>query len=512
MSEKIVVKKFSSEKTAFFSTILIGLFAHGYILTHNLILHDNTYNFYLGATYPFGRWMIEIVTRFTNALNNTYLHFSTPLYLGVIAIIYIAAAAVLLTRLFDIKDKYSIVALSGIMVSFPMVTSLMGFMFMSAVNMLGMLLAVLGAYIVCKYKKWYSFIAGIILMTCGVGIYQAYIAVFVSIFLIFFMYELNGEKTESPLKSFFKGVAYYGGACVATLISYLLMMKFFLWHYNTELTSYQGMDSAASTTVSQYLSRIAAAYKEFINPVSGTTRCMYQGGARYLYYITIILAVLVTADLLYKLISGKKYVLAGLELVLFALLPLAVNFVYVMCDVNVHSVMMYGEVFLFVYVIVFSKLSELKKPSFPQFIVPVCMFVLVLLNCRFSNICYLRGEYVQNASAAYFNRMVSRIESTQGYDVSLPVAFDGYGPSNDENLFVYPEFTDTVNIYPFSLSTVINNYNWQTFMKVTTGYNPDIVDIEEIKDPESIAAIESMPSYPNEGSIAVIDGIIVIKF
>lgn len=502
--------KKENDAITFISAVIFGLIAHGYILTHNLILHDNTYNFYLGATYPFGRWMLEVVTRFTNFVNDSYFHFSTPLYLGVLAILWIAVTAVILVRLLDIKNKVSSVAISGIMVTFPMVTSLMGFMFMSAINMFGMMLSIIGAALVIKKKKWYTFIIGAGIMACGAGIYQAYIATFVALFLIYFIKEVFESKEENFIKGFFKNVAYYAGACITALLMYLAVMKFFLWHYHTELTDYQGMSDAGSVGIATYLKRIGVAYKEFIRPVKDTTRNMYQAGAYKLYFVLLVIGLSLALHVLVK--AYKEKLSKGIVLtLLMALIPLGTNFVYVMCDVNVHSVMMYAECFFFVFILLLKEmLPQREKPLLMvvDYIPAAMVLLLVLLNIRFSNICYLRGEYIQNAATAYFNRMITRIESTEGYDTDKWVVFVG-NPGETSGNFVYPQFLDTVNVFPFSLPTVINNYNWQTFMVATTGYNPSIADVEDIKDK---AAVEALNIYPADGSIKIIDDIVVVRF
>ncbi|MCQ2524122.1 MAG: glucosyltransferase domain-containing protein [Lachnospiraceae bacterium] len=509
---KANIKK--NDISTFLSVIITGLIAHGYIFTHNIILHDNTYNFYLGATYPFGRWMIEVVTRITNLINGQYVHFSTPLYLGVLSLIYIAVAAVIIERLFDVKSPLFGVLIGAMMVSFPMVTSLMGFMFMSAINMFGMLLSIIGSAIIIKYRKWYAYIGGVIILACGAGIYQAYICTFICMFLIYFFFEVYKCQEENFLKWFFIRVLYYGGACIAALVSYLAIMKFFLWHYHTELSDYQGMSSAASTTISQYIDRIIKAYTEFFTPVKDTTRNMYQGGNYGLYRITILIVIFLGCFVIGKTFKKKEFKKAVCLLLLFLIIPLGVNFIYVMCDVNVHSVMMYAEVFFFIFAMLLMDTirsdDEIggKCQSILYGFLAFVILSMVILNCRFSNTAYLRGEYIQNAGIEYFNRMVTRIESVDGYDPNLFVAFVG-DPVPDQNLFAYPEFGSYINVYPFSLPTVIYNYNWHTFMKATVGYNPPTVDLDYLKDS---SAVDSMPCYPSDGSVRIIEDVVVVKF
>ncbi len=79
------------------------------------------------------------------------------------------------------------------MAVFPAVTSTLGFMFTAPYYFLGTLFGVFGVALSCKAKKWYTYLAGIVLMGCAVGVYQANIPVCVCI-ILFYAIKKTAEK------------------------------------------------------------------------------------------------------------------------------------------------------------------------------------------------------------------------------------------------------------------------------------------------------------------------------
>lgn len=150
---------------------------------------------------------------------------------------------------------------------------------------------------------------------------------------------------------------------------------------------------------------------------------------------------------------------------------------------------------------------KLKWKSFANVCTVIPITIMVILYCRYANVCYLNADYVQKAGISYFNRMITRIESTEGYVAGMPVVFIGERPNVDSSVFLYTEF-DEIHIWPYEFKTMVNNWNWYDFMKSTCGFNPPRGDATLFADNEEVI---SMPSYPSDGSIQIIDGVVVIK-
>ena len=176
--------------------------------------------------------------------------------------------------------------------------------------------------------------------------------------------------------------------------------------------------------------------------------------------------------------------------------------------------MMYAECMVFVlmcYLLSSCKGQLAKAVSLERLakgIIVLNMLFMIFLYSRLANICYLKADYLEKAGMMYLNRLVMRIESTENYSPELPVAFVGKSPVPDNKLFLYPEF-QSVSFFPFSMNTMVTDYNWDSFMKSTCGFNPDIIAAAPF---EELEEVEMMPCYPQPGSIKVIDQCVVVKF
>ena len=89
--------------------------------------------------------------------------------------------------------------------------------------------------------------------------------------------------------------------------------------------------------------------------------------------------------------------------------PLAVNFIYVMCDPNqVDGIMAYGEVMVFVYAVwLISRCMDghrLVRRAGSAVVILVC--VLAVMLARFDNLCYLKAQYMQTQGISYFTTLI----------------------------------------------------------------------------------------------------------
>ena len=499
-------------KTGFISTFIWGFMAHGVMLTNKLSWHDDVYQWFeLGATYESGRWMLERLKLWEEYLYGSTLY-SMPLYNGTISILCIALIVALLIHLLEFKSQLGCVALAGIMVTFPVVTGMLGYMFTAPAYMFGLLLGVTGAYIICKYKKWYTYIAGLLLCACCVGTYQAFIPVIISIFVIY-MLKCNIEYQDKDIQDIVKEIAYYVAACMGFMVLYFVINNQVLDYYDAELLGYNGINDMGSTSIWGYLERIVLAYKIFIKPDMTSSANMYPIGLSRCYkYVLIMLAVLMLYYL-YKVY--KKSVCSGIYVtVLFAVLPLATNFVYFMCDIDaVHTLTVYGKAFVLVYLLFLLEHLHIEEIKWKQYIAKVgfiFMFVMAVMYVRFDNMCYLKAEVSQTQAIQYLSTMVTRIKSIEGYKDDLPVVFVNGRDKRDVTITHLPHF-DAINILPYDKNVygLLNNYIWTVYMNNWVGFNPPILPEDVVNWREDV---KDMPEYPDDGSIQIIDGMIVVKF
>ena len=116
------------ERWAFLSAMLVGFLTHSFIMYNKMsYLDDCIYYFKLGATFPSGRWGLGIIEAILNWLE--LQPYSMPLTNGLLTIFFIALMAVVLVRMFGVKDSVFAALIGAYMVVFPTVTSTFSYMF-----------------------------------------------------------------------------------------------------------------------------------------------------------------------------------------------------------------------------------------------------------------------------------------------------------------------------------------------------------------------------------------------
>lgn len=500
-----------SETYVFFSTFLFGFIAHGYIFFNNITLHDNVYNFYMGGTYTSGRWMLGKLLRLSQVIYDTnYLHYSTPWYLGFISLVWIGLSAALIVHTLQIKSRLTGMLVGGILVSFPVITSLFGYMFTSGMYSLGTFMGLAGVFLfgggkTRGWKRAISAVTGILLQACSIGVYQANIGVIASFTVIVFLRSLD-EGEDNGIVPILKRILYFVSGTLGYLAVYYVAAVYFVKRTGQSLSDYQGISDMGKAGIAEYFSRIPVAYAEFFRPTPGQSSYMYCGGVKYFYFwVLAAMFILIGMNLFTgyrrRLTAGIIYALA------VSVFPLCVNAIYVVCDGYIYSMMMYGEVMIFVFGLYLCSTLKLKWKKTARYCIAVPVAIMIILYCRYANVCYLNADFVQKAGISYFNRMVARIESTEGYVAGMPVTFIGERPEADPSLFLFNEFED-VHILPYEFKTEVNSWNWYDFMKSNCGFDPPRGDAALYADSEEVL---SMPNYPSEGSIQVMDGSVIVK-
>lgn len=496
-------------KSAFFSAFAFGILSQGMGLFNKLSVHDDVMNYGVGATYISGRWMLEILSRL-EVLFFGDGHYSLPCYNGFFAIFMIALSACLIISILEIRSPVLCVFISGLMVCFPVITSIFGYMFTLHFYMISLLFGVSGAFCICKSEKWWFWLIGIILIGASVGIYQAFFPAIITVILFYLIaYVIKCDDFRKVLKK----VCLTGACCAMSMGLYFAASSLSLSYHHSKLTNYRGIDSMGKSSLHEYWVRIIDAYREFFKPSRGTSFYMYPGTIRYVYRIVVLLSILLSIILFFKLLRTKK-AHALILAFLLTLVPLSVNFIFVMTGRDVvHSLMVYSQLFTFVYfawLLENLPLEHHRAEKAVSSIVTVVFAALLLMYCRVDNRCYLKATYAQQEAISYFTTLITQIKEADEYRDELPVVFlnsnsdTSLRPGDDGHLsdIAYLPYNLDVNGY-------INNYTWRAFMIQWTGYSPvianpdDFVELDEVK---------LMPHYPDDGSIKVINDTVVVKF
>lgn len=498
------IKKITEQQKMIFVSCFIWTFvAHGTIIFNKISFHDDIEGiFSVGSTYTLGRWFLGILGNvFGTVFGGLY---SVPVWYGLLSIVFIAIAACLLVEIFDIKNKCSMFVLSGIMVTIPVVTALFGFMFTAPFYLLGMLMATFGAYLLINERNKSDVFVSAILICLGCGVYQVYFTFAAGIlYLYLFVYILNNKDIAiwDVLKKAFK----YLCVCVTALGGYLVINKVILKLKGIQLSSYAGLDEMGSKSVIEYVKKIGITYERFFT----FRNDIYPTTSKSVYVVILAVLVVLIGRKIIKKSKEDKLLALGCG-ILFAVFPMVINSIYIIAN-SVHSLMLYSQILIFVLFISEIEKIEINKLKIKSLTLESGI-VLVLFTCfvysYHANACYLKATFMQEQTKSQLDTLVTRIKCMEGYMDNLPVAY--IGSLNDESITTIEQFDQLETIpYVFDTQGYLSTYSWKGFMRMWNGYAPKEVPAAEF---EQMDEVINMAIYPDDGSIKIIEGTIIVKF
>lgn len=519
------IKDFIKSKNVlycFISSLFFGVLSYLYLFMNNLHNWDNMYNTPAGygAGTSSGRWFLTLIGEFIHKVWGKY---NVPLFNGIVAIIILGVASCIIVKTFDIKNKWLCALIGGITVVFPPIASTMIYIYTVGYYALAILFIALGVLLV-KELRILGFILGSLLFSCSLGIYQAYYPLCASIFILILI------KMCMDSKSDIKEIILTGFKFLFSLALGYILYKFFLQcclHiYNIELSPYQGIDKMGKIDISLIPSQINDIFKSMITLTRDNYRSIsitriVQVSFLYIYIISAIVIIIKFVNKILNKESVLKTILLGIFIIIF---PIAVNFIVIMVPHgHVHTLMQMAFVCIFYLVILLvdnidvSNLSENKINIFDKFKMNkvllystlVIVFTVIVNYVWQSNGNYVSLYYNNRQIENYYETLLTRVKSIEGYNQDMPIYF--VGAEIDDRTFSHDSWSYTPfkygeNTYPvnsYSRGSYIANYLGYVYTEITK-------DSEEYKQYQD--EIDKMERYPNDKSIKIIDNKVFVRF
>lgn len=500
----------------FFSFFII----HGEFVFNKISFWDNITgsfgaSFFNNEPLPHGKWLDYIICSFLTTVAGTE---SLPVINGIVVSLSLSLFALVVYSMFNIKDTMYKVAFGFVLLSIPAVAGNLGY----GTWTLGQLICVVAAYCTCEaihiIRSCKRYFLGSLLFAFALGYYQCHFALYISLCILYLIdYILFHEVS---FKDFIKFLFSYFVNIAVGLGIYLLILHFFLHLEGIGLLSYANTDTYGIVTLQGYVNRIRFAYKLFFNPYLHMEANMFPFHWTTWYKLLLSLNLLIGVIAMLKVIKENKKEKFYQLLFLFFLFPGTLNFNGILYDWrNVHSLHVYQQAFLFLLPFILYRASFLIKTGntfslqrLGQRVRNIIIFMTVVftvLFIRYDNYCYMLSEFRQAQAISYFTTLTTRIMSVNGYQKDLPVAFINEAMKNNNVDEIHSNY-DYPATNPFNCP-MINSYveSSRAFMKYWCGYAPTFVDAKLYKNNP---IVKEMPCYPNDGSVKVIDNVVVVKF
>ncbi|MBO6129223.1 MAG: glucosyltransferase domain-containing protein [Pseudobutyrivibrio sp.] len=507
------------QKFAFYSAVILGIIAHGFALFNRLSVHDNSHClFALGATYEVNRWGLGIIYKLQVLSTKT---FSLPLFNGLLSIMFIACAAMVLVKTFDIKSKLVSSIIGGLMVVFPMVTSTFSFMFTTWPYFMGLLFAFLAAYTLIREVSAKNVIISVIWLTLSLGLYQAFLGVVVTLFLTKMMFDVIDGKTESIVDYAKAGVIYLIDLGLG-LGLWAIIGKAFRTVKHIELETYKGWDEGYN--LAKLPARLAEAIKNFL-----TFRMEGINALRYLRMLAMLIFLLAVVMIIMLVIkSSAKASVKIASVVGIILIPIAMMVVYLLStssQYKVSTLMVYPEIFVYLIPLLMLGRFEGFKAGIMQLLskcvsalLILCTVVVTIGYVYLDNAAYFKAAIYQEQAVAYMTALLANIKSTPGFSDDLEIVFVGFENVEDAtiNEVAAKEEMDGVQLekYYNTLVEMLNEGVNIQFLRDHLGIGNENMRIEDPNHDTEVSdmpEVKAMPVYPNDGSIQIIDDMLVVK-
>lgn len=495
-------KRISENKNLFYFSMLFGVLVHGFYLFNKLSFYDDVgFFFSIGVTVDLGRWGLELLNIFNKKIIGLPF-FSLQSVNGIISLFFVSLSILILLDLFEVKSKILKYIFICVTIAFPAITALMGAMFTIPYYMFSMLIGIIGICLIISNNMNYN-ILGILCLVFSYSIYQAFIPFIISILLL---YNLKLLIDDVSIKSIIKKDIVFVTSLILSIIIYLLIFKLTVYLQGHDIGDNNNVSTLGYNGIHEYFIRIRDCYIAFFNQnYYGINQNIFPDSS-IKFYNLILVCLIIFFIIWLKSIKGiyKKIFF----LCLFILLPLTSNFILVMFGNNNYGVRVHFGILVIPYFLILLidnlKFSHYK---FVKYFGTCSLIIIISFFVWFDNICYLKAYINQSRAKAYYQTLVTRIKSVDGYNENFPVVYINEFGKIEDSLKNYPEFS-IIKFYPFH-DLDLNIDSWKEYMNLWIGYSPDVINENDYEKPDEIV---HMPHYPNDGSIKIIDSVIVVNF
>lgn len=490
-------------KTSFFACLILGFLTHLFVFTNIIPNSDGLDRIYDTQQMTIsGRWFLHFASMFHGFIQ-------APALIGTLSLVFLGAAAGMTADVLKLRSRLSAVLCGGVLALFPAVAYTFLYMFTASAYALAICLAVLAVWMTRKYPKWFAVAS--LPLACAVGTYQAYFAVAAALALGCVILDLLDK--DQPLDKVIREGFRVLGMLALSAVVYYVILQIFLFVKNLQLLSYLGMDQFGSgLSIGSVAGMILSAYKDFLYFFLSPGSFGYNTAPLVLAHLVLLAAAGLSA--LIPVLRHKLY-RKPLRIVLLAvgcgLMPLACNFSQLLSDPT--PIMRYGFAFAYVLMIALSDRIPRKSEKAAAPIRMACtaaMLAVLLIFAQISNIAYTSSSTAHRATQTFSANLVSRVESTPGYEKGMEVVIIGTFPED-----VYHSGIDAFRLVEHysCMSSTVMQLNKHVYQYLNDWLNvPWQEPAEETFLAVSASAeFQAMPLYPSDGSVKIVDGRVIVR-
>lgn len=480
--------------------LISGFLAYMFMITNKYPNHDELVAmFTAGATVESGRWGLEILSLMFPDMSMPWIH-------GVVTITLLTLSACLIVHVFQIRTRILQLLLGGLIVAFPSQICTFTFMYTASAYAVAFLMAA-GAVWGISRKNIRCRIAGMVFLVGSLSIYQAYLAIAVSLLILYYFFALLRE-TEDATKILLQG-AVSVGMILMSLGAYWVASQLVWRVTGVGMGQYAG--SAMALDLANIPKLIVNAYRSFVEVLVFRSKGIVV--TRIAWVGHILLLGLTACGIVPALVRGKKGLRTVLMLALLVLLPLGIGCMYLLfSEDSIHTLVLYSYIALYVLFAGVAEydigcISRSKLIRLGTEAVVVLMAAILAGNIYIANKAYLSMHMAYENTYFYTTAILTRLQDTPGYSTDSTVAIIGQYQEPYYHTVFFSDLNELIGVRKLAPDA----YSIGGFYEY---YNGIPLKLATDAEKEAIAATDAfrnMACYPNDGYLQTIDGIIVIK-
>lgn len=515
MIRRISVRLTREDRLAFLSAFFIGLLTHAYMFTNKLLGRDELLClFATNDMLQHGRWLL----RYFSAVSSD---FSLPWINGMISLFSLGLISLLVCRLLFIRRRWQIVLVSASLVTFPTVANTFSYMFVADAFFISCFIAVLSVYLADRVRR--GWVWSILLMTASMAIYQGYVCFAIPLFSMRYLQHLYDpdESDREHLLIFLR----YSLAVAGGIVLYIVSTKAILALTGVTLGAGQNLNAMGKITISDIPLRVFDSIYYFL--VFWVRTCKLQLGS----FFRIINVLLALSILFCFCIStyGKKrpgFLSRILICMIFLLTPVLFNTIRLMGASTVHWVMLYPFSLIYVFWIVYVNIAENavvsgERPAracavhLNAYLLACSLLISSFSWCVNANKVYFAMQLYYENCYALAERVIYDAEHTDGYYTNIPMAVEGsfnagnYIPTKSGLFYSLGKQSALQSANDYIL--IFDDAHFRIFAQNVLGFCTSTPDPDALKKVMRSEEYLGMPYYPEQGSVRIMDGILIVK-
>lgn len=493
-------------------TIVCYLLVHGYRFMNKAFAGDALLMVYQNDAawqIALGRFVQPVLIMMRGSLES-------PLLIGLLTAFWLGAGAYLLADIFKIEKNVTMIFLALILSANDAITaSNASFLPWTDFYGLAFFTAVLGVWML-QDAKWWHIVLAVLSFMFSMGVYQAYICVAIGVSCIVFIFFLSKGM---DVKKILKNVTVYAGSFLAAAGIYYGIWKIFQKVFNIwTADTYNGLSGVGDYSDTSVGSLILLTYKNvadyFINPPVFTTMVFRQQNLSRLWLVclrgcNLLIFILFIAGFIMLISKYKPKALNNIcMLFIAAAFPFCINVVCFISKGMEHQLMTYA--FGLCYLLVLLVYEDISEGIRWRKVLKICLLTLVGIvlwsKVVFASQVYLKRDLQDAQAQSMLTRIVYEIEKTDGYEAGVtPVAFCG---TFENTSYTQPvdAMKDIVMWGMYGKTSMTYGGTEYAYLQLILNVNMNLTRIDDQDE-----RVKAMPCYPSEGSVAPVDGVIVVK-